>query len=74
MARLKILTGLYIYRSSKYLRSLNYIIIIILISLTSIFFQDKSRVWTAASQQHQVDNQPLATFWVFPFSHSDASI
>ena len=28
------------------------IIIIIIISLTSIFFQDKSRVWTAASQQH----------------------
>ena len=27
-------------------------IIIIIISLTSIFFQDKSRVWTAASQQH----------------------
>ena len=26
--------------------------IIIIISLTSIFFQDKSRVWTAASQQH----------------------
>ena len=31
---------------------LNIIIIIIIISLTSIFFQDKSRVWTAASQQH----------------------
>ena len=35
---------------------LNYIIIIIIIiiiiSLTSVFFQDKSRVWTAASQQH----------------------
>ena len=30
----------------------NFIIIIIIISLTSIFFQDKSRVWTAASQQH----------------------
>ena len=28
------------------------IIIIIIISLTSIFFQDKSRVWTAASQLH----------------------
>ena len=26
--------------------------IIIIISLTSIFFQNKSRVWTAASQQH----------------------
>ena len=25
---------------------------IIIISLTFIFFQDKSRVWTAASQQH----------------------
>ena len=49
-------------------------IIIIIISLTSIFFQDKSRVWTAASQQHLVGNQPLATFWDFPFSHSDASI
>ena len=29
-----------------------FIIIIIIISLTSIFFQDKSRVWMAASQQH----------------------
>ena len=47
---------------------------IIIISLTSIFFQDKSRVWTAASQQHLVDNQPLATFWDLPFSRSDASI
>ena len=28
------------------------IIIIIIISLMSIFFQDQSRVWTAASQQH----------------------
>ena len=27
-------------------------LIVIIISLTSIFFQDKSRVWTAASQQH----------------------
>ena len=27
-------------------------VMIIIISLTSIFFQDKSRVWTAASQQH----------------------
>ena len=53
------------------------IIIIIIISLMSIFFQDKSRAWTAASQQHYVDildNQPLATFWDLPFSHSDASI
>ena len=50
------------------------IIIIIIISLTSIFFQDKSRVWTAASQQHSVDKQPLATFWDLPFSHSDTSI
>ena len=32
--------------------NLNKFIIIIIISLTSIFFQDKSRVWTAASQQH----------------------
>ena len=47
---------------------------LIIISLTSIFFQDKSRVWTAASQQHYVDNQPLATFWDFPFIHSVASI
>ena len=31
---------------------IKFIIIIIIISLTSIFFQDKSRVWTAASQQH----------------------
>ena len=29
-----------------------FIIIIIIISLTSIFFQDQSRVWAAASQQH----------------------
>ena len=28
----------------------------------------------AASLQHKVDNQPLATFWDLPFSHSDASI
>ena len=27
-----------------------------------IFFQDQSRVWTAASQQYKVDNQPLATY------------
>ena len=52
----------------------NKIIIIIIISLTSTFFQDQSRVWTAASQQHLVDNQPLATFWDLSFSHSDASI
>ena len=52
----------------------NIIIIIIIIGLTSIFFQDKSRVWTAASQQHLVDNQPLATFWDLSFSHRDASI
>ena len=37
--------------SLKFLR-FQQIIIIIIISLTSIFFQDKSRVWTAASQQH----------------------
>ena len=34
---------------------------IIIIILTSVFFQDQSRVWTAASQQHKVENQPLAT-------------
>ena len=28
--------------------------------LTSTFYQNKSRVWTAASQQHKEDNQPLA--------------
>ena len=28
----------------------------------------------AASQQHWVDNRPLATFWDLPFSDSDASI
>ena len=28
------------------------VIIIIIISLTSTFFQEQSRVWTAASQQH----------------------
>ena len=35
-----------------------------------------SRVWTAAFQQHKVDNQPLATrpFWDILFSHSDAFI
>ena len=32
--------------------SVNFNKLIIIISLTSIFFQDKSRVWTAASQQH----------------------
>ena len=32
--------------------------------------------WTAASQPHKVDDQPLATlpFWDFPFSQSDDSI
>ena len=34
------------------------IIIIITINSTSMFFQDQSRVSTAASQQHKVDNQP----------------
>ena len=48
--------------------------IIIIIRLTSIFFQDQSRVWTAASQQHKVDNKPVATFLDFSFSRSDASI
>ena len=38
------------------------IIIIIIFNLMSLFFQDKSRLWTAASQQHKVDNQPLATW------------
>ena len=33
----------------------------IIIILMSIFFQDWSRVWTAVSQQHKVDDQPLAT-------------
>ena len=28
------------------------IIIVIIISLTFVFFQDQSRVWTAATQQH----------------------
>ena len=28
--------------------------------LTSMFFQDQSRVWASAFQQHKVDNQPLA--------------
>ena len=37
------------------------IIIIIIIILTSTFFQDWSRVWKAASQQHKVEHQPLAT-------------
>ena len=35
----------------------NIYIIIIIIILTSIFFQEHSRVWT---EQHKVDNQPLA--------------
>ena len=39
---------------------------IIIIILTSILIQDQSRVWTAASQQHEVDNPPLA------FSHHKA--
>ena len=30
---------------------------ILIIILTSIFFQDQSLVWMAASQQHKVDNQ-----------------
>ena len=46
--------------------------VIINIILTSIFFNDQSQVWMAASQQHKVDNQPLATllssFCVFSFS------
>ena len=35
--------------------------IIVIINLTFMFFQDQSKAWTAASQQHKVDNQPLAT-------------
>ena len=31
-----------------------------IIILTFIFFQDYSRVWMATSQQHKVDNHPLA--------------
>ena len=36
----------------------------------------RPRVWTAASQQHKIDNQPLATIRIshFSLSHSDASI
>ena len=41
---------------------------IIIVILTSIFFQDLSRVWMAASQQHMVDNQPSA------FSHHKAVV
>ena len=52
------------------------IIIIIIISLTFIFFQDQSRRWMAASQQHMVDKQPLATLPCrdLLFSSSDTSI
>ena len=32
---------------------------IIFINSLSMFFQDRSRVWTTASRQHKVDNQPL---------------
>ena len=46
----------------------------IIISLASIYLQDKSRVWMAASQQHMVENQPLATLRDFAFSHSEACI
>ena len=48
-------------------------IIIIIINLTSMFFQDQSRVWTAASQQHKVDNTHRSTR-DFSFNHSDTSI
>ena len=46
---------------------------IIIICIMSIFFQDESRVWTAASQQHKVDNQPSVTrpFWDLPISRVD---
>ena len=36
-------------------------IIIIIINLTSMFFQQLSRAWTVAFQQHKVDNPLLAT-------------
>ena len=39
------------------------IIIIIIINLTSMFFQDQSRAWTAASQQHKVDNWHVFDFY-----------
>ena len=42
--------------------------VLIIIILTSIFFQDQSRVWTAASKQHMVNNQPLV------FSHHKAVV
>ena len=48
-----------VYNDMSYNSS--FIISSFIINLTSMFFQDQSRVWTAASQQHNVDNQPLAT-------------
>ena len=48
--------------------------IIIIISLTSIFTQEQSRVWTAASQLHYSRQSTLTTYWDLLFSHSDACI
>ena len=46
------------------------VVVIIIISLTSIFFQYKSRVWTAAFPTALgIDNQPFTKFWDFPYSH-----
>ena len=44
--------AIHLHQSMKPHAKIIIIIIIIIISLTSIFFQDESRVWTAASQQH----------------------
>ena len=33
--------------------------VVIIINLMFVFFQDYSRIWTATSQHHKVDNQPL---------------
>ena len=40
-----------------------YTYIIIIINLTSMFFQDQSRVWTAASQQHKIDMSGVKSFF-----------
>ena len=44
--------------------------------LMSIFFQDLSRVWMAASQQHKVDKHfsTKFPFWGLLFNHHDTSI
>ena len=64
MFNLEVLLYSFVFGHEKFRRSQSVTeitVIIIIISLTSIFFQDQSRIWMATSQQHKVDNQPLAT-------------